>query len=124
MNRDKRPPPESYRQYKDSMPLKNGVVLREYQIEGVNWLIFSWYQRRNCILADEMGLGKTLQVASREQLVSVVDRPAEPLLHGGAHSRSLPGAGATLHAGSLEARDREQHRSERGIVGNGDGCER
>ena len=43
------------------MPLKNGVVLREYQIEGVNWLIFSWYQRRNCILADEMGLGKTLQ---------------------------------------------------------------
>ena len=44
------------------MPLKNGVVLREYQIEGVNWLIFSWYQRRNCILADEMGLGKTLQV--------------------------------------------------------------
>ena len=44
------------------MPLKNGVVLREYQIDGVNWLIFSWYQRRNCILADEMGLGKTLQV--------------------------------------------------------------
>ena len=44
------------------MPLKNGVVLREYQIEGVNWLIFSWYQRRNCILADEMRLGKTLQV--------------------------------------------------------------
>ena len=44
------------------MPLKNGVVLREYQIEGVTWLIFSWYQRRNCILADEMGLGKTLQV--------------------------------------------------------------
>ena len=25
------------------MPLKNGVVLREYQIEGVNWLLFSWY---------------------------------------------------------------------------------
>ena len=47
------------------MQLKNGVVLREYQIEGVNWLIFSWYQRRNCILADEMGLGKTLQVVLR-----------------------------------------------------------
>lgn len=47
------------------MPLKNGVVLREYQIEGVNWLLFSWYQRRNCILADEMGLGKTLQVRHR-----------------------------------------------------------
>ena len=59
---DQRPSPESYRQYQHSMSLKNGVVLREYQIEGVNWLIFSWYQRRNCILADEMGLGKTLQV--------------------------------------------------------------
>lgn len=59
---DQRPKPETYKQYKESMQLKNGVVLREYQIEGVNWLIFSWYQRRNCILADEMGLGKTLQV--------------------------------------------------------------
>ena len=62
MYSDQRPAPDTYKQYKESMPLKNGVVLREYQIEGVNWLIFSWYQRRNCILADEMGLGKTLQV--------------------------------------------------------------
>ena len=52
---DQRPKPETYKQYKESMKLKNGV----------NWLIFSWYQRRNCILADEMGLGKTLQVAVR-----------------------------------------------------------
>lgn len=44
------------------MPLKNGVVLREYQIEGVELVDIFWYQRRNCILADEMGLGKTLQV--------------------------------------------------------------
>lgn len=107
MRRDKRPPPESYRQYKDSMPLKNGVVLREYQIEGVNWLIFSWYQRRNCILADEMGLGKTLQVGLGESGLDAVDRAAEPLLHGGAYPRPVPGAGAALYAGSLEARDRE-----------------
>ena len=51
------------------MPLKNGVVLREYQIEGVNWLLFSWYQRRNCILADEMGLGKTLQAGARREVL-------------------------------------------------------
>ena len=57
---DTRPPPEKYKRYQ-SITLKNNVVLREYQVEGVNWLIFSWYQRRNCILADEMGLGKTLQ---------------------------------------------------------------
>ena len=123
MCRDKRPPPESYRQYKDSMPLKNGVVLREYQIEGVNWLIFSWYQRRNCILADEMGLGKTLQVGLGEGSLDAVDRAAEPLLHSGAYPRSVPGAGAALYAGSLEARNREQHGLERGVVGARHGCE-
>ena len=32
--------------------------LRGYQLEGVNWLLWNWYNRRSCILADEMGLGK------------------------------------------------------------------
>uniref|UniRef100_A0A671LC50 Chromodomain-helicase-DNA-binding protein 8 n=1 Tax=Sinocyclocheilus anshuiensis TaxID=1608454 RepID=A0A671LC50_9TELE len=41
--------------------LSNGNQLREYQLEGVNWLLFNWYNRQNCILADEMGLGKTIQ---------------------------------------------------------------
>ena len=40
---------------------KNGNTLREYQLEGVNWLTFCWYNGHNCILADEMGLGKTIQ---------------------------------------------------------------
>lgn len=35
--------------------------LRDYQIEGVNWLINMHENSINCILADEMGLGKTLQ---------------------------------------------------------------
>lgn len=39
----------------------NNNQLRDYQLEGVNWLLFNWYNRRNCILADEMGLGKTVQ---------------------------------------------------------------
>lgn len=30
-------------------------------MEGLNWLLFSWYNGHNCILADEMGLGKTIQ---------------------------------------------------------------
>eukprot|EP00871_Galdieria_phlegrea_P000345 jgi/Galph1/1310/GphlegSOOS_G5961.1 len=38
-----------------------GRMLRDYQLEGVNWLAFSWCHNRNVILADEMGLGKTLQ---------------------------------------------------------------
>lgn len=35
--------------------------LRGYQLEGVNWLTWNWYNKRSCILADEMGLGKTIQ---------------------------------------------------------------
>lgn len=35
--------------------------LRDYQLEGVNWLLYSWCHGTNVILADEMGLGKTIQ---------------------------------------------------------------
>ena len=35
--------------------------LREYQKEGFEWLVFSWYNKVNTCLADEMGLGKTIQ---------------------------------------------------------------
>lgn len=50
-------------QYKtENVPVyKNYKLLRSYQLESLNWLIKSWYQRRNIILADEMGLGKTIQ---------------------------------------------------------------
>ncbi|OAG29231.1 hypothetical protein NEDG_01304 [Nematocida displodere] len=39
-------------------------TLREYQIEGLNWLINMYESKINGILADEMGLGKTLQTIS------------------------------------------------------------
>ena len=35
--------------------------LREYQLEGLNWLLHNWCRGINGILADEMGLGKTIQ---------------------------------------------------------------
>lgn len=41
---------------------KNGGQLRDYQAEGVAWMISNYINNRSCILADEMGLGKTLQV--------------------------------------------------------------
>lgn len=37
------------------------VKMRDYQVEGLNWLIKMHENGINCILADEMGLGKTLQ---------------------------------------------------------------
>jgi len=38
-----------------------GGVLHDYQLEGLNWLLYSWCNNTNVILADEMGLGKTIQ---------------------------------------------------------------
>ncbi|XP_021925185.1 chromodomain-helicase-DNA-binding protein 1 isoform X3 [Zootermopsis nevadensis] len=37
------------------------LVLRDYQLDGLNWLIHSWCKENSVILADEMGLGKTIQ---------------------------------------------------------------
>ncbi|PRP88087.1 chromodomain-helicase-DNA-binding protein 5 [Planoprotostelium fungivorum] len=38
--------------------------LYPWQLEGLNWLVYSMYKKRNVILADEMGLGKTIQSMS------------------------------------------------------------
>ena len=43
---------------------RTGGKLHPYQLEGVNWLRFSYGQDTNTILADEMGLGKTIQAAT------------------------------------------------------------
>ncbi|KAM6054001.1 chromodomain-helicase-DNA-binding protein 6 isoform 3-T5 [Chlamydotis macqueenii] len=56
-----RPASESWQKLEKSREYKNSNRLREYQLEGMNWLLFNWYNRKNCILADEMGLGKTIQ---------------------------------------------------------------
>ena len=39
------------------------LSLHNYQLEGLNWLRYSWSLGTNVILADEMGLGKTIQSA-------------------------------------------------------------
>ncbi|KAF0696350.1 Aste57867_12909 [Aphanomyces stellatus] len=56
----------SLREYKklDASPLfgdDKTLTLRAYQLEGLNWLRWNWYNSRASILADEMGLGKTIQ---------------------------------------------------------------
>lgn len=42
--------------------LGKGIVLKDYQLVGVNWLSLLYRKRTSAILADEMGLGKTAQV--------------------------------------------------------------
>ena len=39
-----------------------GVVLKDYQVVGINWLSLLFNRKLSCILADDMGLGKTCQV--------------------------------------------------------------
>lgn len=40
------------------------LILRDYQLDGLNWLVNAWCRGHSVILADEMGLGKTIQVIS------------------------------------------------------------
>ncbi|XP_071964385.1 chromodomain-helicase-DNA-binding protein 1-like isoform X2 [Antedon mediterranea] len=40
------------------------LELRDYQLDGLNWLAHSWCKENSIILADEMGLGKTIQTIS------------------------------------------------------------
>jgi chromodomain-helicase-DNA-binding protein 4 len=39
-----------------------GGQIMQYQMEGLNWLYYQWFDNQNAILADEMGLGKTIQI--------------------------------------------------------------
>jgi SNF2 family DNA or RNA helicase len=39
----------------------------DYQLDGVNWMRYSWSERKNCILADEMGLGMEREVVEEKE---------------------------------------------------------
>ncbi|XP_022915044.1 chromodomain-helicase-DNA-binding protein 1 [Onthophagus taurus] len=43
------------------MGKEKNLVLRDYQMDGLNWMIHAWMKENSVILADEMGLGKTIQ---------------------------------------------------------------
>lgn len=42
--------------------MSDSLVLKDYQVVGINWLALLYKEKLSCILADEMGLGKTCQV--------------------------------------------------------------
>ena len=56
-----RPSLTQFKKVTASTVYKNNNVLRSYQIEGINWMLWNWVNHRNSMLADEMGLGKTVQ---------------------------------------------------------------
>ncbi|KAL3922780.1 MAG: hypothetical protein SGILL_002018 [Bacillariaceae sp.] len=59
---------------------KNNNRLRDYQVEGVNWLASTFYRKNGCILADEMGLGKTVQIVSYLEHLFRVEKIQGPFL--------------------------------------------
>ncbi|CAB9496158.1 CHD3-type chromatin-remodeling factor PICKLE [Seminavis robusta] len=61
---------EDYQRLLQERVYKNGGQLRDYQAEGVSWLMANFVNKRSSILADEMGLGKTLQTASFVNLIA------------------------------------------------------
>eukprot|EP00941_MAST-03F_sp_MAST-3F-sp1_P003065 g3065.t1 len=85
----KRPSPSMYKELKVSpvyaeRPGPNGKVikfqLRDYQLIGLNWLLFNWFNRRPSILADEMGLGKTIQTIAFLRALSEQNNVKGPFL--------------------------------------------
>lgn len=61
-----RPTTNLNKKYEDQPPFvyETGMQLHPYQLEGLNWLRYSWGQSIDTILADEMGLGKTIQTVT------------------------------------------------------------
>ncbi|KAH9622678.1 hypothetical protein KSS87_011394 [Heliosperma pusillum] len=52
---------KEFQQFEQSPSFLSGGSLHPYQLEGLNFLRFSWSKQTHVILADEMGLGKTIQ---------------------------------------------------------------
>ena len=54
--------------------------MRDYQIDGLNWMAEKWYKRQSAILADEMGLGKTVQIVTLIEHLYRVEKIEKPFL--------------------------------------------
>ncbi|CAL9736893.1 ISWI chromatin-remodeling complex ATPase Isw1p [Monosporozyma servazzii] len=66
-------------QFRESPEYINGK-LRDYQVQGLNWLVSLHKNRLAGILADEMGLGKTLQTISFLGYLRYVEKKRGPFL--------------------------------------------
>src|SRR5690554_2111502 len=67
-----------------AIPKPKGIkaTLRDYQKEGLNWLVFLHENKLGGCLADDMGLGKTLQtIAFIQYLKNLPKKDSSPLPH-------------------------------------------
>lgn len=85
--RDSKKGREAYLEFREKLydpkephSYKNENRLRDYQVDGVNWLSSCYYKHLGCILADEMGLGKTVQIVSYLEHLFRVEKIHGPFL--------------------------------------------
>ncbi|KAF8932788.1 hypothetical protein BGZ58_006793 [Dissophora ornata] len=53
-----------FEELKEQPVYVSGGTLKDYQMDGLNWLRYNHWKNVNSILADEMGLGKTIQMVA------------------------------------------------------------
>eukprot|EP01135_Chromosphaera_perkinsii_P005464 Nk52_evm13s352 gene=Nk52_evmTU13s352 len=108
-----RPALQDWVNLKTSPEYNDGRALRDYQLEGLNWIMFTYLNKRNCILADEMGLGKTMQTVSFiHQLTDVhglrsphiIIAPLSTIPHWQREFESLTDINVVVYHGSKKAR--------------------
>ncbi|KAL3670112.1 hypothetical protein V7S43_004428 [Phytophthora oleae] len=110
--------PKNFRGYTAESPpprkKEQTFQLRDYQLTGVNWMLFNWYQKRNSMLADEMGLGKTVQTVMYINHLAVVERTPQPFIivaplstlgHWQREFNSWTNLNAVVYHGSAAARE-------------------
>jgi len=92
---------------------QNGGMLRDYQAEGVSWLLSNYTNKRSCILADEMGLGKTIQTACYVNFVArelkcrgpfLIVAPLSTIPHWSREFKAWTDLNAVIYYGSQEDR--------------------
>lgn len=105
--------------------LVTGGKLRDYQLQGVKWLMDLWTNGMSGILADEMGLGKTVQVIAHVAQLLATNIKGPFLIVGPLSTvnnwvrefrRFFPSANVLLYHGSIS--EREELRRER-LFGDG-----
>lgn len=94
-------------------------TLRDYQLSGLNWMVYNWSRGVNGILADEMGLGKTIQCASFVGYVSEVQMIGPPVLvvvplstvpnWSKEFSKWIPGVNTLVYVGNGSSREVIRH---------------
>jgi superfamily II DNA or RNA helicase len=122
------PDPTTWNKFEgaDIPKYKDGHVLREYQVEALNWLLFCWHYGRGSILADEMGLGKTAQAVTflhalqyeyRQPGPFLVIGPLSTLPHWQREVEAWTDMNCVYYHGNSEAREViRQHEIEYGVA--------